>query len=290
MNLAQVLNTFEIVAGGQGSGPNAPCPQCGPHSGKGDKGHVIEEKDIVKLHTPDSLYNYKTGNVDKFGPGLKAVVVNVLPKVGDNPQMVKVNILSPGKKHEQDNFRYMKLTDVSLHKLGSTEQVKDIKPVSKSKTLLKFKTSDGADVTIVKPHTEGEHDPKSLKELSMTPHYLKGNFSITESLKGLQDRPGYTRVSKIYDTSGMPNYLQKGSNATVYVNTYSQKGAIKNVVVQEQNTTTYSQKSKGVIEFSYKTSGKPGWNMGAAAAVGMLRQRYGIKSGLGKLSKAKFGV
>ena len=219
--------------------------------------------------------------MDKFGPGLKAVVVNVLPKVGDNPQMVKVNILSPGKKHEQDNFRYLKLTDVELNKLGSTEQVKDIKPVSKSKTMLKFKTSDGADVTIIKPHVEGEKEPKSLKELSMEPHYLKGNFEITESLKGMQDRPGYTRVSKIYDTSGMPNYLQKGSNATVYVNTYSKKGAIKNVVVQEQNTTTYSLKSKGVIEFDYKN---------AAAAVGMLRQRYGIKSGLTKLNKAKFGV
>lgn len=280
MNLEQTICILPIIeAGGTGSGPNAPCPQCGPHSGYvSKKGHAIEEKDIVRLNKPDSLYNFKTGNVDKFESGkLKAVVVNVLPKVGDNPQMVKVNILSPGKKHEQDNFRYVKMSDIELHKLGSTEQVKDIKPVSKGKVLTKFKTADGATVTWIKPFTEGE---KEVKDPTKEEHYLKGKFEQTESTKGLQDRPGYVRVTKIYDTTGYPSHFQKGSNATVYVNTYSRKGAIKNVVIQEQNTTTYAQKTR-FLSFNYKN---------AAAASGLLQSRYGITAKLKNLGKAKFGV
>jgi hypothetical protein len=280
MNLEQTISVLPILeAGGSGSGPNAPCPQCGPHSGyKSTKGHDIEEKDIVRINKPDSLYNFKTGNIDKFESGkLKGVVVNVLPKIGDNPSMVRVNILPPTKKHEQDNTRYFKISDVQLHKLGNTDQVKDIKPVSKGKVISKFKTADGATVTWVKPQAVGE---KEIKDPTKEQHYLKGKFEQTESTKGLQDRPGYVRVTKIYDTTGMPNYFQKGSNSTVYVNTYSQKGAIKNVVIQEQNTTTYGQKTR-FLSFSYKN---------AAAASGMLQSRYGITAKLKNLGKAKFGI
>lgn len=280
MNLEQTISTLPLLeAGGAGSGPNAPCPQCGPHSGyTSTKGHAVEEKDIVRINKPDTLYNFKTGNIDKFESGkLKGVVVNVLPKVGTNPQMVRVNILPPTKKHEQDNTRYFKMSDVELHKLGNTDQVKDIKPVSKGKVLTKFKTADGATVTWIKPQAESEKGPR---DFTKEEHYLKGKFGQTESTKGLQDRPGYVRVTKIYETSSIPAYHQKGSNSVVYVNTYSQKGAIKNVVVQEQNITTYGQKTR-YLSFSYKN---------AAAASGMLKSRYGINAKLKNLGKAKFGV
>ena len=144
MNL---LQTIDVHAGGQGSGPNAPCPQCGPASGKA---HELEEKDIVTLKTPQTLYNLKTGNVDKFGPGLKATIVNILPKIGTNPQMIKVMIHPPTKRHERDYMVYVKKEDADLHKLGSKEQVEDIKPVRKGMIIAKFKTADGADVTWIR--------------------------------------------------------------------------------------------------------------------------------------------
>src|ERR1700722_10116113 len=106
MNLLEAISFAglkEIEAGGPGSGCHG--PHCGRPKGDGSKYH---EKDIVKLLKPDSLWNTKTGNVDKFPAGkLKGVVVNVLPKIGDNPQMLKVNIMSPTKKHEADQFRYI---------------------------------------------------------------------------------------------------------------------------------------------------------------------------------------
>lgn len=257
-----------IRAGGTGSGPTAPCPQCGPS-------HKLEVKDVVRLKVGDSLYNHKTGNIDKFGPGkLKGVVVHVLPKVGDNPQMVKVNILSPGKKHEQDNFRYLKMTDVELHKLGDRLQVQNVKPVPKSQVQIKFKTADGADVTWIRPHTEKEKDPETMKTISAKDHYLKGQFAQISMAKGIQDRPGYSRVYRMYDTSGMPKHLQKGSGATVWVDSYTQKGKIKEVKISEQNYTTYSLKSRGLMVFSYKN---------AAEGVGMLKTRYGIKTTLARL-------
>lgn len=264
-------HTLSIYGGGPGSGPNAPCPQCGPS-------HKLEVKDIVKLKKGDSLYNFKTGNVDKFGPGLKAVVVNVLPKVGDNPQMLKVNILSPGKKHEQDNFRYVKMNDVDLHKLGDRLQVQNVKPVMKSKVLLKFKSKDGADVTWVRPHTDEEKDPETIKSMSQKEHYLKGEFDRLVTLKGIQDRPGYTRYSRIYETSVVPKHAQKGAGATVWVDAYTQKGKIKEVKISEQNYTTYAMKTRGIVVFSYKN---------AAEAVGMLNTRYGIKTTLARLRGVK---
>lgn len=346
MNIDQAMS---IYAGGPGSGPNAPCPQCGPkgeESGekfKGPKGkdspapskdvgniplpkkgkekgaaaelykkwkekqevgtkdmqqwlkehHTEKQKaadfkegDIVKLKKGDTLYNYKTGNIDKFGPGLKAVVVHVLPKVGDNPQLVKVNILPPGKKWEPDQFRYMKAVELDLHRT-SKDKI-EVEPVKKSQVLTKFKTSDGADVTWVKPHVEGEHETKTIQQIASESHHLKGNFELTDSVKGMQDRPGYSRVTKIYDTTGMPSHLQTGSNATVMVNTYYKQGKIKEVVIQEINTTNYAQKSSGLLSFTYKVqAGKFG--PGAAAAVGMLKSRYGITTKLSRLSKAKYG-
>lgn len=257
MNLVGTLN---IYAGGEGSGPNAPCPQCGPHK------HGFEEKDIVKLKNPDTLYNFKTGNIDKFGSGLKAVVVNVLPKVGDNPQMVKVNIMPPTKKHEADQFRYFKADDLSLHK---TEAISpEVSKVRPSQTLLKFKTSDGADVTWVKPQLQKEQTVKSLDDLSRDKHYLYGKFgAISRFDKPMQDRPGYSRVSRLYDTTIQKAYLTKGTNAVVWVDVYKQKGKIKDVKINEQNYTTYGTKTRGTITFSYKN---------AAKAVGMLKARYGI--------------
>jgi len=263
MNL---FDTINVHAGGQGSGPTAPCPQCGPSGGK----HKLEEGDFVKLKAPISVWNQKTGNNDTYPPGKVARIVNILPKVGDSPQMISVNV------HKYHDPEYMKMEDVELHKPGSKEQVEDIKPVRKGMIIAKFKTADGADVTWVRSKEEKESDPKTMKQMSTDQHRLKGQFGLITSVPGKQDRPGYNRVTKLYDTSQMPAHLQKGAGAVVYVNTYSRKGAIKSVVIQEQNYTTYANKSRGLLSFSYKN---------AAQAVGMLKSRYGITQRLSRLTK-----
>src|SRR6266446_1504121 len=111
--------TISIYGGGAGSGPSAPCPQCGP-------GHKLEPGDIVKTKADVKLWNQKTGSIDTFPPGTKAKLVNVLHKIGTNDQMVSVTI----KKHHDPE--YMKMKDVELHRPGNKEQVEEIKPVPKS--------------------------------------------------------------------------------------------------------------------------------------------------------------
>lgn len=322
MNLTQSIN---IYAGGLGSGPNAPCPQCGPHgkeeSGekfKGPKGgpspeihkeagvplitktkeqkkslpsklyekHIqkqtviekhtaksasgttIKEGDTVKNKTEVKLWNQKTGDVDRIHPGSKLTVSNVLPKIGTGSQMISVVT----KNHDPE---YMQAKDVDLHKTAPTPNI-EVEPVKKSQVISKFKTADGADVTWVKPHVEGEKEQKDITERA---HYQKGNFSLIDRVEGIQDRPGYTRVTRIYDTSGMPAHLQKGAGTTLWVDSYTQKGKIKEVVINEQNYTTYAQKTRGALTFSYKK----GFGEGAAKAVGMLKTRYGIKTTLARL-------
>jgi len=263
MNL---LQTIDVHAGGQGSGPNAPCPQCGPASGKA---HELEPGDIVTLKSPIKVWNQKTGNNDTFPAGTKAKVVNILPKIGTADQMISVNV------HKHHDAEYFKMKDVELHKVGNKEQVEDIKPVRKGMIIAKFKTADGADVTWVRSKEEKESSPKTLKEISQTPHSMKGEFNLFDKIPGKQDRPGYKRSTTVYDTTPLKPHMQQGKGAVLWVNTYSKKGAIKEVVVQEQNHTTYGTKTRGMLSFSYKN---------AAQAVGMLNTRYGIKTKLSRLA------
>lgn len=293
-----------ILAGGAGSGPNAPCPQCGPsHS---DHSHSpspardpISKGDQVRTKTEVTMFNKKNGNIDKVPAGTVMHVLNVLPKVGHADQMVSVDA---GKKYDAE---YMKLSDVEMHKplkekfalnpkgdfdnplfskpgfKPKTDEEKDadIKPVRKSDTIIKFQTADGANVTWVKPHGEqSEYTPKTMQELSTTAHPQKGNFSQIDVVKGIQDRSGYARVTRMYDTSNLPAYHQTKSGASVWVDSYVRKGSIKEVKVHEQSYVKYGNKIRGGITFSYKNS---------AQAVGMLKSRYGITTTLDKLRRDK---
>jgi hypothetical protein len=262
-----IIQTIDVFAGGPGSGCH------GDNCGRPSLGHKIEPGDKVKLKAPITVWNQKTGNNDTYHPGKVATVVNVLPKVFDADQMVSVQV------HKNHDPEYTKMDNIELHKPGNADQVEEIKPVRAGKIIIKFETSDGAQVTWVKPQDAPQHDIKSIMQMAEDKHSLKGQFALIDSMKGVQDRPGFARVTKLYDTSGMPSHLQQGKAATLYVNTYSRGGGIRQIVVQEQNTTTFSQKSKGMLEFDYKN---------AAAAVGMLKERYGIKTSLSRLSKGKF--
>jgi len=272
MNLATTLNVHvqpvrTMNAGGQGSGPTAPCPQCGPHHSKNiEPGDLIRFNRAVTVQTPWGDQTYKKDTA--------AYVLHVLPKIGNADQMLSVNVAMPGALHILEGY-HVKMDDVRLDKKGNPNIAPQAVSVAKkSETITKFKTTDGAQVTWVKRRDDPEPDVKTLKDISREEHYLKGKFAITDSVKGKQDRPGTTRITKIYDTSGMPAPYQQGSGATVWVNTYMQKGGIKNVVVQEQNYTTHAFKTRGLLTFDYKN---------AAQAVGMLKDRYGIKTSMKRL-------
>lgn len=286
-----ILDTIDLYAGGQGSGPKSPCPQCGPHTGR-----AFEHGDTVKLKEGATVHNPQTGEHYKVKPGRKMTVINILPKVGTAEQMVAVNI---GSRHNVGlegtrNLAYAKMSDLVLHAPAhpdifekmplwtkpwfkpTPESPKewrklDIQPVPRSQVVMQTTTHDGARLTYVKPQGEKEEDPKNL---SAKEHNQKGEFVLTNKVAGQEDRPGYTRNTRIYDTSGMPAHFHTGPGSTVWVSSYVKEGKISDVVVREQNYTTHGQKTSA-YEFAYKK--------GAANASGMLNNRYGIKLSMKRL-------
>lgn len=257
MNVKQAI---DVYAGGPGSGCHG--DNCGRPS-KPDSG------DIVKLKKGDTLWNTKTGNIDKFPPGLKAVVINVLPKIGSSDQMLKVTIQPPTKKHEADAMRYVKMDDVTLHSKGLINRApKSVTfPVSKNDVIMRTTvTTDGAKLTWVKPQNEPEKDIQTLKAIAKEPSYFKGKFGLMDKVAGADGQ-----TTRIYDTTkNVPASAWKKeggaaaakSGVTVWVHRYADK-----VVVQEQQYQRWSTKSRGIMSFEYKNVGK---------AFGMLKQRYGI--------------
>src|SRR5579864_1636851 len=107
MNLASTLDILDVHAGGQGSGPSAPCPQCGPH---GDAKNV-EKGDLVRFNHPVTVPT-------EWGPqtykkDTAAIVMNILPKVGDADQMLAVRVAMAGASHIVESH-YIKMSDVRL--------------------------------------------------------------------------------------------------------------------------------------------------------------------------------
>lgn len=287
MNLQQ-MNL--IHAGGPGSGPNAPCPQCGPHGGK-----TISEGDTVKMKSGAKVFNPQTGERYDFPKGTKLTVVHVLPKVGNADQIVSV---TTGGKHEDVRpTAYANMADLELHKSGITHQVTpvapnelplwsnpkfhpqvkewkklDIQPVPKSKVVTRYKSADGANVTVVKP--ADDKSETSTKNLATTESRFKGKFQLMEKVEGADGQ-----TTRIYDSSNIPatGWKREGGSAaskpgaTVWVHRYANK-----VVIQEQSYTRWSGKTKGLVTFRYKNIGK---------AFGMMKRRYGISI---KLSKGRF--
>src|SRR5580692_3242887 len=103
-----IQTTISIYAGGVGSGPNAPCPQCGP-------GHSFKEGDRVKLKQGALVSNPKSGAKNYFKPDSIAVVTSVLPKVGNQEQMVGVHSEEDQGEGKFGNLGYARMKDLILH-------------------------------------------------------------------------------------------------------------------------------------------------------------------------------
>lgn len=265
MNLLEALTLSElrIYAGGQGSGPNAPCPQCGPKHGNVG----IKEGDVVKIKKPITVWNQKTGNNDTYHPGKKVIVLNVLPKVGHADQMISVQV------HKHHDAEYMKMNDVELHKsVGSTIEPEE---VQKSKIKVQYISNDGAQVTVVKTNPETkEYDPLTLQEMAQRASSFKGSFDRLEKVGNLPKEVAEeympdryeAHTSYIYDAS-KPN----GTGTTVWVHRYPD-----HVTVQEQHYMKYGHIDRPLITWRYDNVEK---------ARKMLSKRYSIKVGHKELKK-----
>lgn len=284
--------TIELYAGGQGSGPTAPCPQCGPHH--------INEGDRVTFKDDHTITSVGGGKY-KFKPGTTAKVVSVMPKIGNADQMASVLSDQDQKEGKYGNVGYVKVSDLVLHEArnvvspysqqtGKVNRKGDytpafdksgkvvapdprsiqIKPVQKSQVLMHTTTNDGASLTWVKSPQTSEAEAKNLSEQD---HILKGKFKLLTAT-GVKDTDGQNRVTRVYDTTHTPlesRSVEKGT--TVWISSKTSGGKITAITIREQNYAMHSQKTS-MAQFEYKN---------AAAAVGMLKTRYGINTSLKKL-------
>jgi hypothetical protein len=300
MNLQTAIT---LLAGGPGSGCHG--PNCG---------RPIKEGDTVTMKPGTSSYHPKSGGKFEFPHGTELKVSNVMPKIGHSDQMVAVEPLhpvkglggmvpyakmsdlelqeshdsrtppvfsTPSKVSRSGNF--IPVTDKSGHIVPPDPNAISIKSVPKSQVIMQTKTSDGARLTWVKPKDETEN----IKNLSSEPHRLKGDFAliskVTKTVPAPGEYQGEKRVSRIYDTSSMPAHLHQGPGASVQVDAYLSNGKIKGVNVTERNYTTSAQRvSQGTFE--YRNTSKDKTQI--AKSVGMLKQRYGIKTSLKNLVRS----
>lgn len=282
-------STISIYAGGTGSGPTAPCPQCGPHGiGEGDKVKVKDGAHIIN----------QGGSKMSFAPGTVATVVNILPKVGTADQMAGIISVKDQKDGKFGNMGHVKIDDLVLHQKMHEEALgklplftkswfknptvpeykkQDIQPVSKKSVIMQTTTHDGAKLTWVKPQDEAKPSYKSMQQLSQEPHSLKGKFTRTVNAPGYDpelNEKGTNRNASVYDTSKTPAESREvNKGATVWVSTNTSGGKITGVSIKEANYVKPAARTN-TIQFDYQN---------AAKAVGMLKQRYGISTSLAKM-------
>src|SRR5580692_6676461 len=159
--------------------------------------------------------------------------------------------------------------DKSGHVVAPDPHALSIKPVPKDQVLMHTTTNDGASLTYVKTPQTSDQDARKLSDQE---HSLKGKFSLLTGVGVKED--GANRTTRVYDTTRTPlesRSVAKGT--TVYVSSKTSGGKIIGIDIREQNQGTHAQKVS-TATFSYKN---------AAAAIGMLKSRYGITTSLKRL-------
>jgi hypothetical protein len=235
----------------------------------------IQEQDHVVLMKSMKVEN-RIANWSKTVPiGRKATVLDVIQRPGV-PAQVKLLVgrdLKPA---------YVNIEDVQLLKKGKANpRTIETEPVRRSKVVQRYTSSDGAQVTVVKPSKEKETDDMRGK---MRPHSLKGKFKQdTGQVEDLTDpmirrqsftavRPKERKGSDVIvdpDTGAFRKIGQAGT--TVMVERNYKTGVTK---IQEINTGQYGH------SFSMLREHGPYKNHGVAS--GFLNKRFGIKQSLPK--------
>lgn len=265
MNL---LTALIIYAGGPGSGCNPKAGKCGRPSGSGSK---PSEGDRVLLTKPVVMHESKYG-VTSIGTkhtmpvGTSARVINVVPKVGTNPEMVTIRVK---KMHPV----VVPTDSVFVHTYATTK----IKPgeVSKRYTKNKYTTPDGAKVTLIKDK-KLPTDPEP-KKITQNQHRLKGRFKdITGALYQIGFKGPAKNFIKIFGEQNANSKVffgrakgdtDKMRGVTVWVHRNLDQ---KTAQIVEITTGQYGH-TETARKFNYK-------NLGSAS--GMLNRRYGIRFAL----------
>lgn len=262
MNLA---STIRILAGGSGSGPTAPCPQCGPHG----KTTQYREGDKVRILKPLRIYNDKTSNFKTIQPGKVGKVELVLPAIGHNSEMIKIKF---GRNFTEE---YVPTGDVEFHRIagkpldpgGGKRQIKS-KPLDEKDAQMKVKIPTGGRYGLVKPD-EGPRDSRGVTNFENRAHPMKGQYEEIDKVTGFSDtqaHPDQNLRTFIYEAKD----ADTGKGSVVWVHRYSddKTGKVKQTVIGEVNYKDSNFRYSAPKQFTYKNP---------ALAFKTLRDRYGIQ-------------
>lgn len=263
-----ILTAIVIYAGGPGSGCNPKVGKCGRPSSSGSK---PSQGDKVLLTKPVDMHYAKYGvtsiGTKKTMPvGTSAKVINVVPKVGSNPEMLTIKVK---KMHSV----VVPTDSVFVHKYAT----ENIKPADVSKRYVKnkYETADGAKVTLIKDK-KLPTDPEPRK-VTQNEHKLKNRFKdITGALYQIGFKGPAKNFIKIF---GEPSSNSKVFFARAKGDTDAMRGTTvwvhrnldaKTAQIVEITTGQYGH-TETARKFNYK-------NLGSAS--GMLNRRYGIRFSL----------
>jgi hypothetical protein len=266
------------------------------------KGDEVKTTKITKAFDNEKL------EFKNFKPGTTLTVLNVLDKVGNNPQMLAVQY--PGR---QGDIVHMPVTDVRLHRPYEGIQEKpawqirqeiglDKTNVRPGKIAQQVTTPSGATYTKLKEEKAGRptgsgnvgRPPLEWKQgqPSPNPHPLKGEFELAKGPRGNKLNDIFT-----FDTN-LKSFGQGTARATVYDASYKvrspqdiKEGTSGTTVIAWRDTTNKTGK---VVEFNKDRNGfiKLGSqppvsfkNIGHMSSY--LNQRFGISMKLPGSSVAK---
>lgn len=260
-------------------------------------GSKIHEGDLVKTKGVTRAFDNRDLEFKNYKAGTILTVHNVLPQVGNNPQMLSVQYPGGDMVHVSTNDVRMHRTRESLEDKPYQQIRQELgldKGIRKGKIEQQTKTSEGVTYTKLKPQNAGRpagsgnvaRQPLEWKQGQPRPddHPLKGQFELAKGPRGNKLNDIFT-----FDLGQRSKQLGQGTaRATVYDATGKNGGTS---VIAWRDTTS---KTGRVIEFNQdkngyiKTGSQPSVsfkNIGHMSSF--LNQRYGISLKLPGQSVAK---
>lgn len=200
--------------------------------------------------------------------GEEAIVVNVLPKVANQPQIYSVRLRNGHTEyltHDQLARPVVK---------GPQEQKPALKPLEGSKVKQSWVAHDGSRFTEFFPSTKGMDEGKTgPRDPFKVPHSLKGTFERTMDdvyVKGAAEN----RITSIYSAQSKSGV--EGAGTTVFVHRYPTENR---VTVQEVRTGQYNWQSSLLRQYHFEG------RQAQTKAMTFTKARYGISL---KLPKMRF--
>lgn len=213
---------------------------------------------------PVKDFSERTWERRQHEPGTIATVIAVLPKTGNNPEMLKIRVGRHGTEE------YVTSNAVVMHRIAGRplDPGRGIRsrPVPEGRAITRARLPEGGRYAVVRP-TRGRQGSRGVPDYSKQEHALKGSFVKEQSVTGFSNivhHEGQNLRSFIYEAKRPDE-----GGTVVWVHRYSddKTGRVRSTVIGEVNYHGDKKRYGTPKEFTYNNPAK---------AFKTLRDRYGI--------------